>query len=144
MACKSVITHWKSMKPRWKNKLGVKICISISQYALGVQSSAYRLSINFKIKTKVKLSIDNVHLSVHSSIYCQWLPLRYDKYYYKNKCLQYNTTSNKKSLPKLYSKWHKTADTSFSTVIPSLFSIATKYRGWKYHLKFSIQHWVKI
>ena len=37
---KSVITHWKLAKMHWKNKQGVKIHISISRYALGVQSSA--------------------------------------------------------------------------------------------------------
>ena len=54
---KSVITHWKLVKTHWKNKEGVKIRISISRYALGVQSSAYWL-------TKLKLRIDDVHLSV--------------------------------------------------------------------------------
>ena len=41
---KSVITHWKSWKTHWKNIQGVKIRISISPYALGIQSSAYRWS----------------------------------------------------------------------------------------------------
>ena len=43
-ARKSVITHWKLVKTHWKNKQGVKIRISISLYALGVQSSAYWLA----------------------------------------------------------------------------------------------------
>ena len=65
-----------------------------------------------KIKRKLKLWIDDVHLSVHLSTYCQWFPSRYDELL-QNKCLQYtsNTKSNSKSLPKLYLKLHKTADT---------------------------------
>ena len=75
-ARKSVITHWKLVKTHWKNKQGVKIRISISRYALGVKSSAYRLA-------KVKLWIDDVHLSVFLSTYYQQFPLRYDKWYLK-------------------------------------------------------------
>ena len=71
-ARKSVITHWKLVKTHWKNKQGVKIRISISRYALGVQSSAYWLA-------KLKLWIDYVHLSVHLSTYCQSFPLHYNE-----------------------------------------------------------------
>ena len=89
-----------------------------------------------KIKRKVKLWIDDVHLSVRLSTYCQWFPLCYDKWYYKNNFLQYNTTSNSKSLPNLCLKRHKTTDMRFKTVIPSLLRIAKKYRGWQYNFKF--------
>ena len=71
-ARKSVITHWKLVKMHWKNKQGVKIHISISRYTLGVQSSAYWLA-------KLKFWIDNVHLSVHLSTYCQSFPLHYNE-----------------------------------------------------------------
>ena len=100
-ARKSVITHWKLVKTHLKNKQGVKIRISISRYALGVRSSAYWLA-------KLKLWIDNVHLSVHLSTYCQSFPflmIIMSAWYYKNKCLQYNTTSNSKILPNLYLKY---------------------------------------
>ena len=53
---KSVITHWKSLKTHWKYNLyyilGVKIRISILRYALGVQCSAYWLSIHVLKKSK--------------------------------------------------------------------------------------------
>ena len=42
----------------------------------------------------------------------------------KNRCLQYDTTSNSNILPKLCLKQYKTADTHFKTVIPFLFMIA--------------------
>ena len=65
------------------------------------------------------------------NIYFQWFLLRYDKcyMYYKNKCLQLNTTRNSKLLLKLYLNGQKTADTRFNTVIPSLFSIAENIGG---------------
>ena len=72
MVPKSIITHWKMVKTHLKNKEGVKICISISRYALGVQSSAYWLA-------KLKLRIDDVHLFVHLSTYCQSFPLHYNE-----------------------------------------------------------------
>ena len=125
-ACKSVITHWKLVKTHWENKQGVKIRISISQYALGVQSSAYWLA-------KLKLWIDDVNPSVRLSTYCQSFPLHYNEWYYTNKCLQFNTTSNSKILPNLCVKWHKTTDMRFKTVIFSLLRISKKYRGWKYN-----------
>ena len=68
-ARKSVITHWKTLKTHWKYKLGVKIRISILRYALGVQCSAYWLSIH--VLKKVKLWIVDVNLSVRLSSYCQ-------------------------------------------------------------------------
>ena len=56
--------------------------------------------------------------------------LRYVKCYYTNKCLQYYTTSNSKSLRKLYVKPHQeNAEFASKTEIPSLFSIAKKYRS---------------
>ena len=133
---KSVITHWKLVKTHWKNKQCVKIRISIPLYAFGVQSSAYWLA-------KLKLWNDDVHLSVRLSTYCQSFPLHYNEWYYKNKCLQYNTTSNSKILPNICLKWHKTTDMRFKTVIPSLLCIAKKYRGWNTTLRFENQHWVK-
>ena len=128
-ARKSVITHWKLLKTHWKNKQGVKIHISISRYALGVQSSAYWFA-------KLKVWIDDVHLSVRLSTYCQSFPLHYNEWYNKNKCLQYNTTSNSKILQNLCLKWHKTTDMRFKTVLPSLLRIAKKYRGCKYNFTF--------
>ena len=128
-ARKSVITHWKLVKTHWKYTQGVKIRISLSRYALGVQSSAYWLA-------KLKLWIDDVHLSVNLSTYCQSFPLHYNEWYYKNKYLQYNTTINSKSLPNLCLIWHKTTDMRFKTVIPSLLRIAKKYKGWKYNFTF--------
>ena len=98
-ARKSVITHWKSVKTHWKNKQGVKIRISISQYALGVQSSAYRLS---KLDGGKSLDWRCPSVCPFVNIYLQWFLLRCDKCYYKNKCLQFNTTSNSKLLLKLY------------------------------------------
>ena len=50
--------------------------------------------------------------------------------------LQYNNTSNGKSLPNICWKRHKTTDMRFKTVIPFLLRIAKKYRGWKYNFKF--------
>ena len=78
-ARKSVITHRKSIKTHLKNKQCVKIRINISQYALGVQSSAYWLS---KL-TRKQNWCPFVCLSTH----CQWFPSHY-KFYYKNTCLQ--------------------------------------------------------
>ena len=88
-ARKSVITHWKSLKTHWKYKLGVKIRISILRYALGVQCSAYWLSIH--VFKKWKFWIVDVNLSVRLSSYCQ------------NTVNIYSSviTSNSKSLPKL-------------------------------------------
>ena len=101
------------------NKQGVKLRIGISLYALGVQSSAYLL---FKIKTKVKLWIDDVHLSDRLSTYRQcdvysalWL---FDD---TNMCLQYDTTRIKlANLYQFYLKRHQNADpTPFnSTSVP--------------------------
>ena len=43
------------------------------------------------IITNVKLWIDDVNLSVRPSTYCQWFPLRYDKWYQKQMfAKQYN------------------------------------------------------
>ena len=136
--CRATDKARKSVKTHWKNKQCVKIRISISRYALGVQSSAYRLS---KL-TRKQNWCPFVCLSTH----CQWFPSHY-KFLLQKQVFAIDTTRSSKSLPKLYLKGHKTADIHFKTVhvihVPSLFSIAKKYRGWKYHLKFWNQHWVK-
>ena len=84
-ARKSVITHWKSLKTHWKYKLGVKIRISILRYALGVQCSAYWLSIHV-LKQNCRCQ------SVRLSTYCQNMVNIYSSV---------KITSNSKSLPKL-------------------------------------------
>ena len=131
-ARKSVITYWKSLKTHWKYKLGVKIRISILWYALAWFRCPMQcvLIVNTCLKTKLKLWIVDVNLSVHLSTYCQNMVNIYSSV----------ITSNSKSLPN-YTKRNLDTALQNSNTIP--LSIAKNYRGWKYFLKFENQHWVK-
>ena len=42
-----------------------------------------------------------------------------------------------------YFRWHQKCIDRWKTVMSSIFSIAKKYRGWKYHWNFENQHWVQ-
>ena len=59
--------------------------------------------------------------------------------------LPYHLSGNSEPLhvPKLYFRRHQKCIDRWKTVMLSFFSIAKKYRGWKYHWNFENQHWVQ-